>query len=274
MSDTSTQGAEGAVTDAGTDAGAGAGAETDPFEDASRDTFDRAYVEKLRSESAGYRTKAKEASEKLAEYEDVFAQIDPEDRKVWLDMARTMYEDPKAGADYLKRVAEHVQSGMTQEQAEVAAGNEPDGKDGEPKPLTQADFDRMYQERRQAEQATAQQEAAVKAITDEAAELGYKPETVDYDLLLGIAYKQTGGDLKAAHQVIVDSRQAVIDEYVAAKAADGGAAQAPAGGIPVATGGTQPIKNISDADRAAKARLASLAEAGAPINSSRRGRRG
>lgn len=275
MSDTSTQtdpaaaaadptaGAAGAATDTGA-------AQPDPFDNAETTTFDRAYVERLRSENASYRTRAKEAADKLAEYDDVFGNIDPEDRKVWLGMAKTMYADPAAGAKWLADVAAHVQSGLTQEQAEAAAGAEPTAGGTEEKPLTAADFERMYQERKAAEA----QESEIAAITREAKELGYEDGTVDYDLLLGIAFKQTNGDLKAAHQVILDARQAVIDQYVADKAKDGGAAQAPAGGLPVASGGKREIKSIADADAAAKARFAALAESGASINTARRGRRG
>lgn len=40
--------------------------DTDPFDNAEVDTFDRAYVEKLRSEAASHRTKLKEAEGKLS----------------------------------------------------------------------------------------------------------------------------------------------------------------------------------------------------------------
>jgi len=71
-----------------------------------------------------------------------------------------------------------------------------------------------------------QEEAAVaaetKMIEAEARELGYKIDLkdVDYRFLLITAQNETGGDIKAAHERIEARNQAIVDKYLAAKAAD------------------------------------------------------
>jgi hypothetical protein len=104
-----------------------------------------------------------------------------------------------------------------------------------------ADYQRL-----QEEQAVA---AEMKNIEVEARELGYTidQKDVDYRLLLITAQNETGGDIAAAHAKIEARNQAIVDKYLAAKAADAeGSPRVPAGDAQI-PGTAQPIKSFKDA---------------------------
>src|SRR5688572_11490693 len=101
--------------------------DADPF-DSGSDTFDRAYVEKLRQESANYRTKAKP-------YEETFGTYSDEDREIWFEAARRFAADPRDGGEYLKQIADAV---LAEYQEQADADNEPITDDND-RPLTRAE---------------------------------------------------------------------------------------------------------------------------------------
>jgi hypothetical protein len=228
-------------------------------EPAAEDTFDpnleadqypKSYVERLRKEAAGYRTRAQE-------YDDVFGNIDPQDRQIWLGMARETYRDPKAGAEWMAKVSQGVLEGLSPEEAVDAAGAEPtqkpDAEGADDEPLTKAGLEKWYADRRAAEKATEEQESLVRSIVKDAEGLGYKENTADFNNLLWIAVNETGNDLSKAHEVMQASRQAIIDSWVEEKR-KGGATLTPGTGVPTVGAPTQ-IKSMADAHRAAKARI-------------------
>jgi hypothetical protein len=217
--------------------------EADPFEDGA-DSFDRAYVERLRKESASYRTKAKEHEA----YAKSFEPYGEEDRAVWNEAMRLFAEDPKAGAEYLDKIAKAVMSGYEKEQAEQDAPI----TDENDKPLTRAEYNSL----REAERVQAQQDAEVARIEKEAVTLGYDPKSDEYTYLLTVASRLPSGSINEAHAKIEAAHQARIDAFVASKAADADSAAAPPaedGGGP--SGETQ-IRTFKDARAAALARVA------------------
>lgn len=213
-------------------------------------TFERSYVEKLRNEAAGYRTKYREANA----YVETFGPAGSEDRETWRQLASTMYSDTAAGAQWMANIAKGLGAGLSDEQAIAKAGPEPTTitpapATPEPKGLTPEDVERMFTER-ETRQAEA---AAIKAVEDEAHGLGYASGTKEYVALLHTAANTTNGDLNKAHAVLQADRQAIIDAYVAEKAKEGGS-RGP-GNVGAAPTGETQIKSMVDAERAMRSRL-------------------
>ncbi len=128
-----------------------------PDDPAQQDTFDRAYVEKLRQESAGYRTRAKT-------YDEAFDGFDDESREVFLGLAKDLVNSPEAAARRMIEVSkqllgEDFDSALT----------------GPPPALTREDAERLWAEK----EAARGQEDAIRAVQNEARELGYKDDTPD-----------------------------------------------------------------------------------------------
>lgn len=213
----------------------------DPFESGA-DTFDRAYVERLRKENATYRTRAKE-------YEDYAKHFEPygeEDRAVWTEAMRLFNEDPQQGADYLERIAQAVKAGFTQEQAEAIAA------DGSDEPLTRADLDRIFAER----EAKAAEDAAIARIEKQAVELGYDPASEEYAYLLHVASRLPDGDLNKAHAKIQAAEEARFEARLAKMQAEAeDSPVAPSAGAGAAPSGERQLKTWADADAAFRARL-------------------
>lgn len=210
----------------------------DPF-DAGGDTFDRAYVEKLRNESANYRTRHKP-------YEETFGGYSDEDREVWFEAARRFAADPKDGGEYLKQIADAVLA----EYQEPA----PADPDDENRPLTVAEFNRMTSEAK----AQAAQEAEIGRIEQQAKGLGYDIESPEYTTLLTIAARLPSGDLAEAHAQMEARDQAKFDARLAQmKEAADGAPVVPSSNGDVPTQ-ERPIKDFRDAAAAAQSRIESV----------------
>jgi hypothetical protein len=214
----------------------------DPF-DTGADSFDRQYVEKLRKESASYRTKAKD----YESYAQAFEPYGDEDRAVWQEAMRRFNEDPKSGAEYLDQIAKSVLASYDKEQAEADAPV----TDENDVPLTRAEYARL----REAERVAAEQAAEVTRIEGEAVKLGYDPKSDEYTYLLTVASRLPSGSLKEAHAKIEAAYQAKIDAYVAKKAADAEQASPPAADGSAPSGARQ-IRTFQDARAAAEARIA------------------
>lgn len=205
--------------------------------DTGAETFDRAYVEKLRKEAASYRTKAQP-------YAEVFDGIADEDREVLLDMARQYKTDPKAAISYF----EQVTNGLRETFAEEIARTE----DELNRPLTRGELDKIFAER----ETKSKQEADTARITAEAKDLGYDADNPMLVTLLDLASKTPGGDLKAAHdkiEALYEARvQAAIDKM---KADADSSPTAPSSGSGAAPSGERQLKTWNDADAAFRARL-------------------
>lgn len=194
------------------------------------DKFDRPYVERLRREAAAARTRAKEL-------ESVFDGYGDDEREGLAQLARMLKEDPRAAANEMKAAYDAI---MAQYQEESAPESD----------FSDADRILTYGEYQKLQEAQAVQ-AEQRAIEAEARELGYnvKANDTDYRLLLLTAQNQTKtGSLAEAHQILKAREQAVIDKYLAAKAADAeNSYQAPADNAGQIPSNSEPIRSFKDA---------------------------
>lgn len=228
---------------------AGAEAAADAFDDPKVESFDRAYVEKLRKEAASHRTEAQR-------YKEAFKGWDPEaDVPVWLETIQLAQQPgmQQAAADRLRQIADLIHKGDTPEEAVAKVDGEPPK---EPEYLTPEQLEQKLQEREQ-EKAVADQ---VQAIKSKAAELGYAENTREYHSLLWTAQNETGFDLEKAHEKLQADRQAVIDSFLEEKrlAAEGNPAVA-AGGAHV-DGSVQHDGSFATARARTEARLKAWAK--------------
>lgn len=208
----------------------------DPFDDATVQTFDRSYVEKLRREAAEHRTAAKP-------YKEVFDAYDDADKEIWFDLAKSMAADPKVGAQKMLELAQGLlEAGNTEGANQVL-----DGIEGEPEYLTAAQLEAEFAKR----EKQAKLDAEVQNINSEAKELGYKENTPAWRDLMSRALHDHNYDLKAAHAAREAEKQAVIDSFVASKG-QGPVVPAAAGAAPAT--GTVP-KTMEEAREATRARL-------------------
>lgn len=210
-------------------------AEAPAVTETPEETFDRKYVEELRQESAKYRTRAKD-------YEDAFEGYDDDTKAAMLDLARELNADPHMGSKRMVEVAKQVLG--------------EDGfrdllEDKGPKPLTEADVERKFKEREQAQA----QEQAVQDVMREAKDLGYAEGTPDQAELFWFAHNKTEGDLSKAHEAVQARKQAAVDEYLKGKEADADAFPTPTTAGSGSTGG-EPPKDFGSAREALMARLA------------------
>lgn len=208
-----------------------------PDDPAQQDTFDRAYVEKLRQESAGYRTRAKT-------YDEAFDGFDDESREVFLGLAKDLVNSPEAAARRMIEVSkqllgEDFDSALT----------------GPPPALTREDAERLWAEK----EAARGQEDAIRAVQNEARELGYKDDTPDMSELFWFASNQTGGDLKAAHEKVEARKQAAIDEFLEKKRAAGESFTTPTTAGITAGGDGEPAHTFEEASARLRARLSGQA---------------
>lgn len=223
----------------GVDEQVDAGTDDASTESAEPKVYDEAYVKRLRDENAKYRTRAKE-------YEEVYSDLDDEDRATWLELAKAWKTDPRAGAEQMDRIAK---AALEQFQQDVAEAEEELDR-----PLTHREFAEMQTKAKQ----DAEDAANVARINSEAEALGYTVGTRAHRTLLMVAAEEVpDGDLKKAHEILEAERLSEIEKFVAKKARD--AEDGPT--IPPAGNGTTPsgekqLKTWDDADRAVKARLA------------------
>lgn len=198
-----------------------------------QDTFDRAYVEKLRQESAGYRTRAKT-------YDEAFDGFDDDSREVFLGLAKDLVNSPEAAARRMIEVSRQL------------LGDDFDSAlTGPPPALTREDAERLWAEK----EAARGQEDAIRAVQNEARELGYKDDTPDMSELFWFASNQTGGDLKAAHEKVEARKQAAIDEYLEKKRAAGESFTTPTTAGITAGGDGEPAHTFEEASARLRARL-------------------
>lgn len=186
----------------------------DLFDDAKVQSFDRAYVEKLRNEAAERRTKH-------APFEEAFGAYSPEDQAVFLDLAKTFAADPSAGVDRFEHLATELRKQYpgqkTPTATELAAEA---GAEGTDKPMTRSDVEAYLKEQRDADA----QEAAVKSITAEVAAV-YPVGTADHREVLWLAANETNGDIKAAIAKQAEREQAVVAKFLTGKKEQAGGAR-------------------------------------------------
>lgn len=209
--------------------------------DTGADSFDRAYVEKLRQESASYRTKAKE----YEPYAQVFESYEEEDRAVWQEAMRRFKDDPKDGGEYLRQIADAVLAEYQEKQEELVT-------DDQDRPLTMAQYTAL----REAEREKAEKDAEVARIEKTAAGLGYDTTSEEYTYLLTVASRLPDGSIEKAHAKITAAEEARFEARLAKMQAEAeDSPTAPNAGSGAAPSTERSLKTWKDAERASKARL-------------------
>lgn len=179
--------------------------EADPFDNAEVQSFDRAYVEKLRNEAAEKRVALKTFNEAFDGYNDA-------ERDFFMDVIRGLKDE--GGRDAAARRALEVFKSLVEPETDPSplSGGDPE-EDEEDRPLTIKEW-KALQEKQQAEAAETE---AVEAVKREAGELGYTVGTREYRRLMDVAVHETKGDLKKAHEVLEAERNTFIEEYLSKK---------------------------------------------------------
>ena len=184
----------------------------DPFDVPTNTTFDRPYVERLRAEAAEYRTKAQA-------YKDLES-LTPEKRDAWLTLARTMETNPTQAYQWLDEIVKSAPEVLQQQGGPAPVSVVPAGE----APLTRADLDQILGQRDAAQvekQLINEVYGDLKAVGIDA-ESSDPVEAATAIAIMKVAAETTGGDIKAAYDLVVTGpRQKAIDAFVAEKATQG-----------------------------------------------------
>jgi len=209
-------------------------------------TYDQAYVERLNREAAEWRTKAQT-------YEEAFAGYGEDDRETVLALARALQTSPLEAAELMEQAVRAIRGEESIEPA-APAPTPAAAPAADDVPITKAQLEEFLAAREAAAQASAAEQQMIAAVQQEVRDAGYDPADSWGLRVMQLAAFQTGGDIKAAVALVDAEKQKIIDDYVAAKAADGGiTTPAVGGGIP---SGEKTIKTLEDAANAMKERLA------------------
>lgn len=160
-------------------------------------------IENLRHENAKRRVQNKELSE-------VFDKLNPEERHAMLSLTEQIATDPLAAEERLTTILERIRARKgTSEAPATEQETFIEDEDAEPKYLTQADVDRILEERLE----TAESERQVQQFLEQARALGYEKDSPEYGLLLHYAseadLKGVNDPLQAGHEA-VEARNAEI----------------------------------------------------------------
>ncbi len=218
-------------------------APVDPFDDDKVQQFDRKYVEGLRRENAGHRTK-------LNPYEEAYGAYSDEDRAVWMDLAKMMQTDPAKAAAEMVRIGTGLTEQLTPKQQAVVDKAEAESETE--KPMTRAEVEKFIADR----DASQAQDRAVQDITKQVA-AKYPAGSPEHREVLFIAAHETGGDIDKAFAKVQAREEAIVERYLTGKRGQaGGPSPVSSQGAP--SGEAKPIRNLKDSKEALKARLANL----------------
>lgn len=243
------------------------GAGGDPFDDlpADQPLFPRSYVEKLRTEGQKYRTEAQTAAQRAQEYDSVYGIYEPDDRQVWMDLARTWAVDPNRAAELMSTIARSV---LDEGNGDGVGGSVPTADADTAEAIAEASDGRLTPDQVQAmidealagQAQSAAEAQAIEDIYGEVRSHGFDPETREGFMVLWTANNETDGDIGAAVEKMKQYRQGIIDEYVAGRSG-AKAIPAPGGGVPAAQ--SVGIESFDDARKATDAFLRAQGNAGA-----------
>lgn len=177
------------------------------------DTFDRAYVERLRGEAAKHRTAKQDLMRHFDGYSDA-------ERTRFLELAAKLQSSPEEALEEFRGVTNRLAAQLGKEPFMNEAPTPDPISVSEPEPvdagsaLTASDVERLVTERLEAERAAAAQQEEIKSTFAEAEALddSYKDPTVK-SYLFAVA-QHNGTDLAGAHEIIQAQRQAAEDEAV------------------------------------------------------------
>ena len=177
------------------------------------DTFDRAYVERLRNEAAKHRTAKQDMLRHFDGYSDA-------ERTRFLELAAKLQSSPEEALEEFRGVTNRLAAQLGKEPFMNEAPTPDPIPVSEPEPvdtaaaLTASDVERLVTERLEAERNAAAQQEEIKSTFAEAEALddSYKDPTVK-SYLFAVA-QHNGTDLAGAHEIIQAQRQAAEDEAV------------------------------------------------------------
>lgn len=177
------------------------------------DTFDRAYVERLRGEAAKHRT----AKQDMLRHFDGYSEAE---RTRFLELAAKLQSSPEEALEEFRGVTNRLAAQLGKEPFMNEAPTPDPIPVSEPEPvdassaLTANDVERLVSERLEAERNAAAQEAEIKSTFAEAEALddSYKDPTVKSYLFAVAQHNNT--NLAGAHEIIQAQRQAAEDEAV------------------------------------------------------------
>lgn len=201
----------------------------DPF-DYGQQQFDRRYVEKLRVEAANRRVAARQAEEALAPYQAGFAGLSEEDIATVLQFTRTLAVDPDSAAEWMVSTGQMIRDQRAQAQAAISGQFIDDDSELNPQQYDPNDPRRPWtvadQQRWEAEQQyRAQTSELIGHWNREANRLGYNPQAspndpggptqwLQFQQLVKMA-EYTGGNLEAAHNILVQQTQGAVNQQLA-----------------------------------------------------------
>lgn len=175
------------------------------------------YIQELRQEAAANRAEA-------AEFKAAFEGYDPEDRAVILDLARTLHTNPQTAAQWLVETGQALlEPGETN-----PAGEPPDDPN---RPLTPADLDKWYADKRQQEEAAQREQAAIGEVYQQIDAAGYDHKSPDGTWILQKS-TELGYDVGKAIEALKARDKKLVDDAIAGLKgdADGAARTPPASG--------------------------------------------
>lgn len=200
---------------------------------AEQKSFSPEYVRDLREEAARWRVQAQQ-------FKEPWNGVSEDDQAVWREIITLTSKDPKAGAEYMARIA--------------AALNPPPPQAppaGQVRVPTEQDIQRLVDER----VGQNQQQQLIREIEAEARALGYEPNTNDYIDLLWVAENETQADLNKAHEIIQERRSVWVDQEIERRMQEGrGWIRPVRGGAPAATSPKE-IHTFEEAKAAMMARF-------------------
>tara|TARA_R110000824_G_scaffold179238_4_gene359419 strand:- start:106 stop:912 length:807 start_codon:yes stop_codon:yes gene_type:complete len=226
------------------------------------DTFDRPYVEKLRSEAASKRTE-------LRGYKDAFTGFTPEETTRFLELAADLNANPEKALEGFQGVTDRLAAQLGKAKppmpeeivpvaVEAAAVEVAAAVPG----LTSDDVTRMVNERMDAERATADAAAATRNVFAEAAQLSeaYVEGSPALVQLLAVAQNDpaANGNLVDAHGILMNQIAEIENAAVEAyrNGIRSGAKHPPVVAGQAATAlESEPPKTIEEASRRARERL-------------------
>lgn len=139
-----------------------------------------AEIRRLRDENAQRRLSSKP-------YDEAFNGFSSEEKEAWLQLGRLFKDSPEQAREAFRQLA---QIEAQQQQAVQEQGTEA-------QPLTRDDLLSILNER----DSVQARQVELSKIDVETAQLGLKPDSVEYEAVLQLALSRTNGDIKAAHEM-------------------------------------------------------------------------
>lgn len=205
----------------------------------------------------------------LAAFSQVASQLHPDDRAYFMATMERFATDPLGAAEAMGAAVDIIrqQYGQAPGAPPAAPAPLPAGQQAMPEwaqpdapvdpanaPITRADLEQWSAQERYAAEIKANEADIIHRAT----ELGYAPNPNDpvannrFRSFIGLL-QDTSGDADAAHALMQQADQAIIDGFVQAKAADAGRPGAPAMGAAPAE--TRVLETLDDGRAAMLARL-------------------